>query len=278
MIKSGEKRGYSRSAFEINKMLPKSKRSQVTIFIIIGLVIVALAIAIYFLLPKIKNTSTTSDENPYVFMQKCLEDDLAQSVNTTSNQGGSITPENYFLYEDERLEYLCYTNEYYKPCVVQQPLLISHIEKEINNDMKDEISLCLNDLKSTFEKRGYTVVLNKGGSQVELLPKRVSVRLNSSLTLTKGDSQKYDSLSIVVNNNLYELASIANSIIKWETTYGDADPTTYMTYYRDLKVEKYKQEDGTKVYILTDRTTGNKFQFASRSIAWPSGLGFGETI
>jgi len=54
-------------------------------------------------------------------------------------------------------------------------------------------------------------------------------------------------------------------------TFGDAETTTYMNYYRDLKVEKKKKTDGTTVYIITDRNDGNKFQFASRSIAWPPG-------
>ena len=47
-----------------------------------------------------------------------------------------------------------------------------------------------------------------------------------------------------------------------------------MILYPGVKVEKYKQEDGTTVYILTDRNTNDKFQFAVRSLAWPPGYGF----
>ena len=45
-----------------------------------------------------------------------------------------------------------------------------------------------------------------------------------------------------------------------------------MNYYRDLKVEKLKQSEGTTVYILTDLNNNKKFQFASRSMAWKPGL------
>jgi hypothetical protein len=263
MKRVGEKRG--------------NKFGQVTIFIIIALVIVALVVLVFLFLPKTKST-TSDDNNPYGVMQTCLEDKLGKSVDLVSSQGGSTNPQLHFLYKDEKLEYLCYTNEYYKTCAVQQPLLTDHIEKEIKNDVKSEVDSCLNELESNFKKKGYTVNLKRGGSEVELLPKRVVLRLNSSLTLTKGNSESYDGFSIVLNNNLYELAAIANSIIKWETTYGDSETTVYMTYYRDLKVEKYKQEDGTKVYILTDRNTENKFQFATRSLAWPSGYGIGEVV
>jgi hypothetical protein len=44
-----------------------------------------------------------------------------------------------------------------------------------------------------------------------------------------------------------------------------------MAFYPDVKVEKKKQSDGTKVYIITDRNTGEKLQFATRSLAWPPG-------
>ena len=91
------------------------------------------------------------------------------------------------------------------------------------------------------------------------------------LTLTKGGAEKYDSFRVVLNNNLYELVSITNSILNLEARYGDAETTIYMNYYHDLKVEKKKQSDGTTIYILTDRNNKNQFQFASRSVAWPPG-------
>ena len=51
-----------------------------------------------------------------------------------------------------------------------------------------------------------------------------------------------------------------------------------MNYYHDLNVEKKKQSDGSTIYILTDRNNENKFQFASRSVAWPPGYGAGGIV
>ena len=153
-------------------------------------------------------------------------------------------------------------------------MLKEHIESEIKNEIKEEVSTCFNSMKESYQKKGYNVNLKKGETGVELLPKRIVATFYYSFTLTKGeDSEKYDSFRVVLNNNLYELVSIANSILEWETTYGDAETTVYMNYYHDLKVEKKKQSDGTTIYILTDINTGNKFQFASRSVAWPPGYG-----
>ena len=255
----------------------RGKRGQVTIFIIIAIIIIALAFLIYSFYPQIKSTIGAEEKNPVSYIQTCLEDKIKDVATELSLQGGSMSPENYVLYEDEEIEYLCYTNEYYKNCVVQQPMLKRHVELEINKEIESTVSSCFASMKDSYEKKGYDVVLKTGDKRIELLPKRIVGTFNYSLTLTKGDTQKYDSFVVIVNNNLYELVSIANSIIEWETTYGDAEVTTYMTYYPDLKVEK-KSGNGGKIYILTDRNTGSKFQFATRGQIWPAGYAISTII
>jgi len=247
------------------------KRGQVTIFIIIAVIIVALAVLIYFLFPQIQLALGYGEENPSVYLQNCIEDEVEKTVDELSLQGGSINPEHYILYGGEKIEYLCYTGEYYKTCVMQQPMLQQHIEDEIADNIKSVSSACFNSMEESFKKRGYSVNLQKGDMSVELLPKRIVVTFDSSLSLTKTNTARYDSFRVVVNNNLYELVSITNSILNWEARYGDAETTIYMNYYHDLQVEKKIQSDGSTVYILTDRNNENKFQFASRSLAWPPG-------
>ena len=257
------------------RQLVKSKRSQVTIFIIIAIIIVALVILAYFLYPKIISSFGVGASTPEAFLQNCVEDETSKIVQQISLQGGSLEPKNYFLYENNQIEYLCYTNEYYLPCVMQQPVLQNHIENEIKNTIREKTNDCFNSLEKNYKGKGYEVSLIKGNFDVELLPKRIVLTFNNSLTLKKESTELHRQFRVVLNNNLYELVGITNSILNWEARYGDAETTAYMTYYHDLKVEKQKQTDGTTIYILTDRNTGNKFQFASRSFAWPPGYGTG---
>jgi len=250
-----------------------NNRGQVTIFIIIAVVIVIAGVLIYIFYPQIQAGLGIGETNPEAFIQNCLEEELKSNVEKLSLQGGSLNPGSYIMYDNEKLEYLCYTGEYYQTCVVQQPMLKQHIESEIENGIKDEINACFNSMQENFQRRGYNVNVRRGAESVELLPKRVVANLDYSVTLTKGETTTYDSFDVILNNNLFELISIANSIIEWEATYGDAETTIYMNYYHDLKVEKKKQTDGSTIYIITDRNNGNKFQFASRSVAWPPGYG-----
>jgi hypothetical protein len=129
-------------------------------------------------------------------------------------------------------------------------MLKHHIENELKNSLNKTVSDCFDSLESSYEKQGYQVNLQRGQFNVELLPKRVVANLNFSLTLAKTTTEKYSSFSVVVNNNLYELTGIANSIVEWEATYGKADVSVYMTYYHDLQVQKKTRADGSKIYII----------------------------
>ena len=246
------------------------KKGQLTIFIIIAIMIVVLGVIVYMFFPQIKSRLGGEIKNPQSFIQECIEEEIEDVVERISLQGGSVEPEHYILYDDENVEYLCYTGEDFKFCTIQQPLLKRHIEREIKNEIEDDVQNCFNSLKNSYVKRGYNVDLKDGPIRVELLPERVVSIFNYSLTLIKGNTEKYDSFYVMINNNLYEFVAIANSILEWESTVGNAEPTMYMVLYSDLKVERKLPED-TKIYILTNKKSGNKFQFASRSLTFPEG-------
>ncbi len=249
-----------------------NRKGQVTIFIIIAIVIVAVGVSVYIFYPQIQTTIGAGEQNPQSFIQTCIEKEIIDAVKKLSLQGGSMNPGNYLLYQDNKVQYLCYTNEYYRPCIVQEPALTSGIETELENAVNEQVEECFNSMKNSYQGQGYTVDLRKGEKIIQLLPKRIVATFNYSMDLTKGtDVQKYDSFVVMMDNNLYELSAIANNIVEWETAYGDSEISTYMTLYHDLKVEKNLIESGTKVYVLTDRNTGNKFQFATRGQVWPAG-------
>jgi hypothetical protein len=258
-------------------MKRSDKKGQVTIFIIIAIIIIIGIALVYFFYPSLKELLGSESKNPSEFMQNCIEDKINEGLKIISEQGGSIEPQHYFLYNNTKIEYLCYTGEYYQTCIMQQPMLKKHIEEEIKNYIEADVKSCFESLKKNYEKRGYSVQMKNRDFEVEILPKIIAIKFDTSIVLTKGESEIYNSIKISVRNNIYELISIANSILNWEAKYGDAETTTYMNYYHDLKVEKKKQSEGTTIYILTDRNNRNKFQFASRSVAWPPGYGTEET-
>jgi len=250
-----------------------SKKGQVTIFVIIAIVIVVAAIGIFYVYPKV--SSSSSSTSPTGRIQDCLKDEIKDKVEKISLNGGSLNPELYAeFYIDKKkytLEYLCYTNEDYKQCVMQQPLLKLHVEKEIKKAINNKVKKCFDNLEKDYKKEGYTVNLEKGDYRVVVTPKNIEVIFDYDLTLTKGSTNKYNKFVVNFDSNLYRLVNMASEISNWEARYGDADVSGYMTMYYWLKAEKIKQTEGTKIYILTDRESEEKFMFASRSVVLPPG-------
>jgi hypothetical protein len=261
---------------ELTKTMKKrgNRKSQITLFVILGIIVIVLALLFLFW-PKIRVSFVSF--SPETYIEKCVSDELDSGLKILSQRGGSLEPENYMSFQGQEVDYLCYTNQYYETCSVQKPLLSSHIESELENYMKDRTDNCARQLEKELEKRGYDVQRGEADMKVELVLNKANIDVELPLTITKENSETYEKFSFSKSTKIYNFAMMTSSILNWESRYGDSETTVYMTYYPNIKVEKLKQGDGSTVYILSDRVSGESFVFASRSLAWPGGLRFGET-
>ena len=247
------------------------KRGQVSIFVIVAIVIVGIVL-VMFVFPKIEIFAGDVDPNSY--LKNCIEPSTQEILSLLVRQGGYSEPENYLLYKGEKIQYLCYTVENHIPCVIQQPLLVSHVEKEIKEFVEPRAKQCIQDLKSRYESKGYIVQSTPGEINVSIVPGSVNVDFVSPMTVTKERTQTFQKFEVEVNMELYDLLLTSVSILGFESTYGDSETTLYMRYYPNLKIEKTKLDVGT-VYKLSNVITEDEFTFATRSLMWPSGYGTG---
>ncbi len=249
----------------------KSKRAQVTVFIILA---IAIIIVLVILLTGKENIfSIFSPETPVNQIKKCAQEPVEEAINILKVQGGSLDPEHYYLYQGNKVDYLCYTEEYYKTCIMQKPLLKQSIEQEIKKYSDPRIKNCIDSVKASLEGKGYSVSMKNPEISYSLVPNNVIINIDADLRITKETTEAYKSIKTDVSSKLYDMVMIASSISNYEARYGDSETMTYMMYYPSLKVEKKKQGEGTTIYILTDRDyEENKFMFASRSLALPAGL------
>ena len=263
MIKKGEKGG------------------QVTIFIIIAILIIALGVLIYLYYPKIVSNIGTQTINPAQYIDECMQEKIQDTVETIALQGGDYVTNNsngYFYKKEGEstgiyVRYLCYTNEDFIHCFNQEPFLTEHIESEILNEINPSVVTCFNSMKAVYTKQGYDVNLKDGTTEVSITPKSVSTNFNRTLDLVKGkESQRYSNFEVNLNSNIYDLIEISKNILIWEMRAGDSMPEAYMYINPSLKVEKHLKDDNVKIYALTDKDTTEVFQFAVRSIAAPIGF------
>lgn len=250
----------------------KNRKAQLTIFVILAILIIAVLIVIFY--PQIRKYT-----NPLLSLEvdtkSCFEENIKDSLEQTLLHGGSIKPELYFNYENVSLNYLCYTGEWYKTCVMQNPLLKQTIEKEIDSLSQTKLVSCINEIENKLKSRGYEVKITGARNiLIEIQPKKLVLTPNFEMTIKREETtQVYgsNSLKTEIDSGAYDLIMIASSIQNFEARYGDVTPESFMVIYPNIKVEKKKQSDGTKVYILSDRITKEKLQFATRSLAWPPG-------
>ncbi len=248
----------------------KLKKGQVSIFIILGILIV---IVLLILFSRDAGFDTVfAKQSPYQEIEGCAQTAIQEGLDILMLQGGVIESENYFMYQGKKIDYVCYSENEYENCIMQKPILTNTIRDELVKYSTPKIKSCLNSVKSSLEGRGYSVVMRDPEIVIELVPDNVLVDMNLGLRIEKTGVESFDHIRTGIKSKIYNFALITSSISQWETRYGDSETLNYMLYYPSLKVEKKKQGDGTTIYILTDRDTDEKFYFASRSIAVPAGF------
>ena len=257
---------------EISRKTKKemNKKAQVTIFIILALAIIIVLLLIFLGRDRIGTLIT--GESPVEQIKRCVAESFEPALDLIRLQGGSLAPENYYLYQGNKLDYLCYTEENYKQCVMQKPLLKQSIERELEAYLQPRARNCIESVKSSLQGKGYAVSSKNPVINIQLIPNSILIDIKSDLRISKDITETHESIKVDINSKLYEHVMVASSISNWEAKYGDSETMNYMIYYPDLKVEKKKQGDGTTVYILTDRGSLDKFMFASRSIVLPAGI------
>ena len=236
MLKKERKR--ERNIFARNK---KNKKAQITIFIIIAVLIVAGILILLY--PRIK--IAVSPLKAQIYLEGCVKEKLEESVKAIEERGGSINPSLAINYQGKKIEYLCFTNEYYKTCNQQQPLLKQHIEREILEDIRADVSVCLSQMKADMARQGYSVESSGAEKvEVEIVPNRIKVLVKPDVVFSKEDTkERHESFEISYRSNLYDISILALNILNWEAVYGDSDIYSFMIFYPNLKVEKYKQDE-----------------------------------
>jgi hypothetical protein len=254
-------------------MVKRGKKAQVAIFVIIALVIVA-AVIIIFLYPRISEFVAPAPVAPEGYLESCLQPVVKANVALLASQGGYKNPEGFITYNGTKVKYLCYTSKYYETCSVQQPMIVTHFAEELAGLLKPEAEKCADSLKADYERRGYEVSMSGVRTNISLAPGKVVISFTAPMTILKEDVKRtFEKFDVGIKSNIYDLMSIATSIVEFEAYYGDSETTTYIQYYPDLRIYKIKTEDGSKIYIVSDIITDEKFVFASRSLVWPAGYG-----
>lgn len=262
-------RGGKEGKIKVERGKKAEKRAQVTLFVIIAIVIVAAVVFLVLYKPSIAPAPTVEDPSSYI--EKCSKDATSDAINTISMQGGLINPQNYILYDQQKVAYLCYTTEYYKGCVNQQPLLKETVEAQITEKIKPTVQKCVDNVVTEYKGKGYTVTSGALSIETVLQPRKVYINVRDQIVLTKGEAVRYEKFNSILSHPLYAFVMLSNEIVNSEASEGDFDQLTYMLLHNDIDIDK-KRTNVSTIYTLQDRKTNKQFVFAVKSWETPGGF------
>ena len=257
----------------------KSKGGQVTIFIIIGLVII-FGLLLIIILGGFNIIPTASGGKLNV--EVCIEDALNTAVTNLGMTAGFAKVEDSLSYNDkgDKIPYICYTNKYYLPCENQKPFLIQHFQEQLESKLASEVQACYDKGLSELKRKGYDVVAGKPVFNIALVPDSIVINLDAptSISSQTGGTTRVSSFKFRTNSPLYNILIIATTIIQGETRDGDVNTDALMVASGNYNILKDKKSEGTTIYSIEDINTATKFRFASRSYAFPAGYGISEGV
>ncbi len=250
----------------------KTNRAQVTIFIIVGILIVSSVLILIYLIREPK-TTTPTNENPKAIVDKCVKDIVQNSIKKMMANGGQITPSLSVKYEGHRYNYLCYQADFYLACYDIHPMLENQIENQILEDTRESVQGCFNSMREELENKGYTV---KGGGtkySINLLPGYVEVNLKKRIDIVSptGATQSVSDFNTRILSPIYGMVLAARRIVNTESQFCNFEYNGYMLLYPQYNIRRIDYE-GSKIYKIIDRKTRDDFKFAVRSCVFPPGI------
>ncbi|MFH1711400.1 MAG: hypothetical protein ABH840_03750 [Nanoarchaeota archaeon] len=223
-----------------------SKKAQVTVFIIIGIVLVA-GLILYFLLaskPEIVITETPSDSvaaqvKPiYSFVSDCLEQNTLKGLELLRLQGGYVyLPSDVELIEAEtdsgKQKIPLWLSD--KSMAIPSP---EFIESQLTTYLESEVQKCADF--SSFRDRSFDISTQKPTVNVSLRD-FISIDMRYPLSINyKDENYKLEEFSKKININFTQIYDVASGLLIYELGYN------YLESHAKSLLSLYSYAGGSK--------------------------------
>ncbi|MEW6063454.1 MAG: hypothetical protein AB1571_03760 [Nanoarchaeota archaeon] len=245
------------------------KRGQVTLFIILGIVILTVIVLVFFLRDTIvekalgpsgtKRIISNEADNIKDEIVKCIDEKARPALEILGKQGGSFNPQKYRLYNGNKVNYLCYNIPNDNKCL-NQMLLKSKLEAELNTYLSREIFSCI-DISSFAGTTEITTGEFKINSEIG--DDGVLVNVDYPITIKKKEiTQSISEFSKQVDIPLGKIVVAVNDILNDEASGRGFDIVGYVKAKKSLYDISVRQPSPDKVYIVNVYGDEYKLQFA----------------
>lgn len=231
-----------------------NKKSQITMFIIVGFVLL-LSIGLLFYYKNIVNQkikklpdeiSNERDSINY-YIQQCLIEVAKPLISEISIKGGTLKPNSGIYWNDTQLNVLAHyaTEGGYGNGL----LLKKSIEEELLNAINQNLDSCVN--LSIFEESGYSISQKEHSVNVTINDGSVIINLKYPLEFKfSSKTLSFENFIVTLDSSIGELYKAAIDIVNREIQDGYFDKEDFMLQQGNvIKIKKHKPYPNI-VYIL----------------------------
>mgnify|MGYP001565635269 FL=1 len=243
-----------------------NKRGQVTVFVIVGVVILILAVLIWYL----RSTNNVVVPNFFIGddariqsietnLKDCVEKAVKPTVLLAAKQGGNLDPINYRNYKGDKVSYFCLNIPGKEQCLnIMPPVRI--IEEKLKNNIAIQIDNCVDrDLLGTDVKGSKNI-------KVDVAMRRDSVVVDTNYDVTFVNNNVEMPLgkvtTVVSDIPFVELYDVVHDVVNAQAIDGDFEQLFYMLGKRGKIEIQVDRPYPDKVFIVNKKDSDFKFQFA----------------
>ncbi len=232
------------------------KRGQVSLFIIVGIILVLAVSLLYFVLAPDSDPGvvTAADMAPIRnYIDLCAKSSAEDAVRLLGLQGGYINvPSPYFesVYTD--IAYWYYTGDDTYPT-------LEKMEQELSGYMNENLLDCIDDLR-VFSDMGYAFSFGEISTQASIGQNNVEFNINYPITVIK-DNRRTEISTFYQNIpvRLGYIYDISREIVSGHVEDPDWIDVSYLLGL-DITPRIYPYEGSRLVYSLRDNVTITDFQ------------------
>lgn len=256
-----------------------NKKAQVTIFIILAIVLIAVIGAIY-LISSGKNIldvfSPKASDNPNSYLKSCVEKSIRESEELIflSNGFSIVDKKTSVLYKSQEVPFMCISYEYYYQCVPQEPMFIEKQRKKIENKLAIDLESCISSFRKSMDKKLEIVGKNQSSAIISFSDTGIIADIDTGLIITSEEySAGLKKIKVEYSSKLFKFLKLAQTITNYESTFCEFNHMSWMAQDHSIIIDKDVLSDQTKIYTLTDRNNRDKkLNFAIKTCVMPAGL------
>jgi hypothetical protein len=253
------------------------KRGQITIFIILGIMILGILFLLISFFSKDQgvnvipfNRDGAAKTNSQIFIEDCLDPQIANLSSIISAQGGYLYDKKPSLeYKFHKVSYLCHSGEYYTNCENLNPMIIHEVEEQLEETLLPFAEKCFENLLILYSE--YSIDQEPASLSIRLYPGVISFDLKKDISVIEDPSVQMNDFSFNYESPLHTSLSIATKVSNVESSC-DCSAVDCMEeklgideFHKEFVITRYIDPKGESVYTIKYSTTGENFNFAVRN-------------